>query len=134
MIVLKTSRELAIMNEACKISAGALKTVANAVKPGVSTAELDRLAEEYIRSQGAVPNFKGYHGYPATACISINNEVIHGIPTAKRKINAGDIVSVDTKTGVITDETTGESFQAKPFPEFIENIIEKGGLLASLRG
>ena len=95
MIILKTAKELAIMREACRISAGALKLVGSAVEPGVTTAELDRLAEDYIRSQGAVPNFKNYHGYPATACISINNEVIHGIPTAKRKICAGDIVSVD---------------------------------------
>ena len=95
MIVLKTGRELSIMREACRISAGALKLIGTAIEPGVTTAELDRLAENYIRSQGAVPNFKGYNGYPATACISINNEVIHGIPTEKRKIKAGDIVSVD---------------------------------------
>ncbi len=95
MVVLKTSRELGIMKEACRISAGALQTVGNAVEPGVTTAELDKLAEKYIRSQGAVPNFKNYHGYPATACISINNEVIHGIPSAKRVIREGDIVSVD---------------------------------------
>ena len=95
MVVLKTSRELGIMKEACRISAGALQTVGKAVEPGVTTAELDRLAEQYIRSQGAVPNFKNYCGYPATACISINNEVIHGIPSAKRVIKAGDIVSVD---------------------------------------
>ena len=95
MVVLKTSRELGIMKEACRISAGALQTVGKAVEPGVTTAELDRLAEKYIRSQGAVPNFKNYCGYPATAGISINNEVIHGIPSAKRVIKAGDIVSVD---------------------------------------
>ena len=95
MVVLKTSRELGIMKEACRISAGALQTVGKAVEPGVTTAELDRLAEKYIRSQGAVPNFKNYNGYPATACISINNEVIHGIPSPKRVIKAGDIVSVD---------------------------------------
>ena len=95
MVVLKTSRELGIMKEACRISAGALQTVGNAVEPGVTTAELDALAEKYIRSQGGVPNFKNYHGYPATACISINNEVIHGIPSAKRVLKAGDIVSVD---------------------------------------
>ena len=95
MIVLKTSRELSLMKEACRISAGALKLIGTAIEPGVTTAELDRLAEDYILSQGAVPNFKNYHGYPATACISINNEVIHGIPTASRKIKAGDIVSVD---------------------------------------
>ncbi len=95
MVVLKTSRELGIMKEACRISAGALQTVGKAVEPGVTTGELDRLAEKYIRSQGAVPNFKNYNGYPATACISINNEVIHGIPSAKRIIREGDIVSVD---------------------------------------
>ena len=95
MIVLKTVRELNIMKEACRISATALEIVGKAVEPGVTTAELDRIAEKYIRSQGAVPNFKNYNGFPATACISINNEVIHGIPTAKRKIKEGDIVSVD---------------------------------------
>lgn len=94
MIVLKTGRELKIMKEACRISAGALKLIGSAVEPGVTTAELDRLAEEYILSQGAKPNFKNYNGFPATACISINNEVIHGIP-GKRKIKSGDIVSVD---------------------------------------
>ena len=95
MIVLKTVRELSIMREACRISAGALKLIGQAIEPGVTTAELDRMAEKYIRSEGAVPNFLNYNGYPATACISINNEVIHGIPTASRKIQAGDIVSVD---------------------------------------
>lgn len=95
MIVLKTGRELNIMKEACRISAGALQTAGNAVEPGVTTAEIDRLAEEYIRSQGGEPNFKNYEGYPATACISVNNEVIHGIPSKERKLSAGDIVSID---------------------------------------
>ncbi len=95
MIVLKTVRELSIMREACKISAEALKLIGEAIEPGVTTAELDRIAEKFILSKGATPNFKGYNGYPATACISINNEVIHGIPTAKRKLKNGDIVSVD---------------------------------------
>ena len=95
MIVLKTGRELKIMREACRISAGALQTAGKAVEPGVTTAEIDKLAEDYIRSQGGVPNFKNYEGYPATACISINNEVIHGIPTNKRVLKAGDIVSID---------------------------------------
>ncbi len=95
MIVLKTGRELAIMKEACRISAGALKVIGQAVEPGVTTGELDRLAEKYILSQGGVPNFKNYNGYPATACISINDGVIHGIPSDKRIIKAGDIVSVD---------------------------------------
>lgn len=95
MVVLKTGRELAIMKEACRISAGALDLIGRAVEPGVTTAELDRIAEQYILSQGATPNFKNYQGYPATACISINHEVIHGIPNRNRIIKAGDIVSVD---------------------------------------
>ncbi len=95
MIVLKTSRELGIMKEACSIAAGALQTVGNAVTEGITTAELDALAEKYIRSRGGEPNFKNYNGFPSTACISINNEVIHGIPSKTRKICAGDIVSVD---------------------------------------
>lgn len=95
MIVLKTGRELKIMKEACSISAGALEVAGKAVEPGVTTAEIDRLAEEYIRRRGGEPNFKNYDGYPATACISINNEVIHGIPSEKRKLRAGDIVSID---------------------------------------
>ena len=95
MVVLKTGRELSIMREACRISAGALDLIGRAVEPGVTTAELDRIAEQYILSQGAVPNFKNYQGYPATACISINHEVIHGIPNKNRIIKSGDIVSVD---------------------------------------
>ena len=95
MIVLKTARELGIMREACVISAQALQLIGNAVEPGVSTWELDRIAEEFIRAQGAEPNFKGLYGYPATACISINNEAIHGIPSKKRILKSGDIVSVD---------------------------------------
>lgn len=95
MIVLKTSRELSVMREACRISAGALQLVGKSIEPGISTWELDQIAEKYILSQGAKPNFKGYSGYPATACISINNEVIHGIPSKKRILKSGDIVSVD---------------------------------------
>ncbi len=95
MVVLKTARELAIMKEACVISAQALKVIGEAVEPGVSTLELDTLAEKFIRSKGARPNFKGLYGFPATACISINNEVIHGIPAKNRILRSGDIVSVD---------------------------------------
>lgn len=95
MVVLKTARELSVMQEACRISAKALQLAGKAVEPGVTTAEIDRIAEAYIRSQGAVPNFKNYNGYPATICISINNEVIHGIPSKKRIIKEGDIVSID---------------------------------------
>ncbi len=95
MIVLKTARELNIMREAGRISAGALRVAGMAVEPGVSTGEIDKLAYDYIISQGAKPNFLHYNGYPATACISINDEVIHGIPSKNRIIREGDIVSID---------------------------------------
>ena len=95
MIVLKTSRELKLMREAGRISAKALKLVGEAVKPGVSTAYLDKLAYDYIISQGARPNFLNYGGFPATACISVNNQVIHGIPSKHTILKEGDIVSVD---------------------------------------
>ena len=83
------------MKEACVIAAGALKAAGEAVEPGVSTAEIDRIALDFIKKNGAIPTFKGYNGYPAATCISINDEVIHGIPNKKRIIKAGDIVSID---------------------------------------
>jgi len=95
MIVLKTRREIELMREAGRISAGALKAAGEAVEPGISTAEIDRIAYNYIKSQGAEPNFLHYNGFPATACISVNNEVIHGIPDKKHILREGDIVSID---------------------------------------
>lgn len=95
MIIVKTDKEIAVMRKACEISAQALELIGKAVKPGISTDELDRMAEEFILSCGAKPNFKNYNGYPATACISINNQVIHGIPSKKTILKDGDIVSVD---------------------------------------
>lgn len=95
MIVLKTARELKVMREAGRISAKALQLVGEAVEPGVSTYDLDKVAYDYIKSQGATPGFLHYNGFPASACISINNEVIHGIPSKRRIVHAGDIVSVD---------------------------------------
>ena len=95
MIVLKTTRELSLMKEACRISAGALRVAGEAVRPGISTWEIDRIAYEYIKSQGAEPNFLHLYGFPATACISVNDEIIHGIPSKKRILREGDIVSID---------------------------------------
>lgn len=83
------------MREACRISAAALKLAGEAVKPGVTTGEIDKIAYDFIISQGAEPNFLHYNGYPATACISINDEVIHGIPNRNRVIREGDLVSID---------------------------------------
>ncbi len=95
MIVLKSSRELAIMKEACEISAQALQVAGEAVRPGISTWEIDKIAYDFIIKCGAKPNFLNYGGFPATACISINDEVIHGIPSKKRILQEGDIVSID---------------------------------------
>ena len=107
MIVLKTNRELALMREACRISAGALRVAGEAVQPGVTTEEIDRIAYDYIIKQGAKPNFLNYNGFPATACISINDEVIHGIPSKKRIIKEGDIVSIDL--GAVLDGYNGDN-------------------------
>lgn len=95
MVVLKTSRELSAMREACKISARALKLAGEAVEPGVSTMEIDRVVRKYIESEGATPSFLGYGGFPASACISVNDVVIHGIPHKSIKLKEGDIVSID---------------------------------------
>jgi len=94
MIAIKNSRELREMKEACVISAKALKLGGEAVEPGVTTGEIDRLIRRFIESAGAVPSFLGYGGFPASACISVNGTVIHGIP-GKQIIKAGDIVSID---------------------------------------
>jgi methionyl aminopeptidase len=83
------------MREACRVAAGALRVAGEAVEPGVTTGEIDALARKYIEKQGAIPTFYNYNGYPATACISINDEVIHGIPSNKRVIKEGDLVSID---------------------------------------
>ncbi len=95
MIVLKTSRELSVMRKAGKISQMALKLAGEAVEPGVSTWEIDRIAREYIEKMGAIPSELGYEGYPASTCISINNVVIHGIPSKSVVLKKGDIVDID---------------------------------------
>jgi methionyl aminopeptidase len=95
MIVLKTSRELKIMREAGRIAANALKFAGAAIEPGVSTWEIDRVARRYIEEQGAKPTFLGYGGFPASACVSVNNVVIHGIPKKNHLLRKGDIVSID---------------------------------------
>ena len=95
MIVLKTSRELSIMRKAGKISQKALRLAGEAVEPGVSTWEIDKIVHQYIESEGATPSFLNYSGYPASACISVNNVVIHGIPRKNQILKQGDIVSID---------------------------------------
>lgn len=95
MIVLKSPPEIALMRRAGRILAEVLDSLPGLVKPGLSTLAIDRAVERHIRRRGATPAFKGYRGYPATACVSINAEIVHGIPRADRRLADGDIVSVD---------------------------------------
>ncbi len=94
MIAIKNERELEIMRQACKITAAARALAGDMVRPGVTTSQIDRAVHDYIVSQGAKPSFLHYHGYPASACISVNSTVIHGIPGGY-VLKEGDIVSVD---------------------------------------
>jgi methionyl aminopeptidase len=95
-IELKTDAEIAIMRQASQIVATVLKEIAERVKPGMTTADLDAYAEDRIRELGAKPSFKGYHGFPGSICACINDEVVHGIPRARKVIRAGDVLKVDT--------------------------------------
>lgn len=95
MIQIKDATAIEYMRRSGKIVGETLLMLQEVIKPGISTADLDRLAEEYIIKQGAKPSFKGYYGYPASICTSINEEVVHGIPSTKRILDEGDIVSVD---------------------------------------
>lgn len=95
MITLKSNREIELMTEAGRIVALAHRKVAEAIAPGISTYELDKIAEEAIASCGATPSFKGYNGFPGSICASINNVIIHGIPNKKTILRDGDIISID---------------------------------------
>ncbi len=94
-VTIKSPRELDIMREAGKILAKVHAGLEKELKPGMTTFEIDRIGEEMIRSYGCIPSFKNYNGYPASVCVSINEEVVHGIPSKKRIIEDGDIVSLD---------------------------------------
>ncbi len=95
MVIIKTAREISLMKDACRISANALRLAGEYVKPGVTTFEIDEKVRKYIEKQGATPSFLGYGGFPASACISVNDVVIHGIPSKEQVLKEGDIVSVD---------------------------------------
>jgi len=107
MIELKTDPEIERMRSAAQIAARTLDLIEENIKPGITTGELNRMADEYIRSQGAVPAFLGYHGFPKSICVSIDDEVVHGIPSQKRELRAGQIVSVDV--GTLVDGFNGDS-------------------------
>ena len=95
-IEIKSESEIAIMRKSARIVATVLKEISQMVEPGMTTADLDAYAEQRIRELGATPSFKGYHGFPASICVCINHEVVHGIPSGKKIIRAGDLLKVDT--------------------------------------
>lgn len=111
MIVLKSKREIEIMREAGRVVAETHAFLKEVIKPGITTKELDTLAENFIRSKNAIPGFKGYGGFPGTICASVNEEVVHGIPSM-RELKEGDIISVDI--GSIVEGYYGDS--AKTYP------------------
>lgn len=112
MIIIKTQREVEIMRKAGRIVAGAHDLVKQHIKSGITTKELDEIVEEYIRSCNAIPAFKGYNGFPASICASINEEVVHGIPSSSVKLKDGDIISIDI--GTVYDGYVGDG--AKTYP------------------
>ena len=106
MIIIKSDQEVDLMRESGKVTGFILKELENFIKPGISTADINRFVEDTIRKNGMIPTFKGYCGFPASACVSINEEVVHGIPDKKRILKEGDIVSVDvgsTYKGYVSD-------------------------------
>lgn len=133
-ITYKTAAQIAMMRRAGRLVARTLAEVGAAVRPGVTTADLDRLAERLIRKGGGVPSFKGYNGFPASVCASVNSEIVHGIP-GRRPLNDGDIISLDI--GAIVDGWHGDSAVTVPVgrvtPE-AERLMKAGheALLAGL--
>jgi methionyl aminopeptidase len=106
-IQIKTPGQIAAMREAGLVVSHTLEVLTDAVEPGITTADLDAIAEREIRGAGAVPSFKGYHGYPATICTSVNDQIVHGIPSDTTRLAAGDLISIDC--GAIVDGWHGDA-------------------------
>jgi methionyl aminopeptidase len=121
MIVLKTEREIGYMRDAGKIVGQTMQELKKAIVPGVTTLELDRIAEQYIRRSGAIPAFKGYSGFPANICTSINEQVVHGIP-GSRQLKNGDVVSIDIGTKL--NRYYGDAAITVPVGEVDDVILE----------
>lgn len=115
MIRVKTPKEIECIKKACEVSAGSLAAAGRAIKPGATTAQVDAAVEEYILTHGGTPNFKGYGGFPAASCVSVNDTVIHGIPSKNDVLKEGDIVSVDT--GAIVGGFHGDNAYTFPVGE-----------------
>lgn len=121
MIILKSSKEIEYMREAGKIVAYTHEVLREAIKPGITTQELDEIAEKEIRKHHAIPAFKGYHGFPASICASINEEVVHGIPGLKTLRN-GDIISIDI--GAVYNGYYGDAAKTHPVGEVAEEALK----------
>jgi methionyl aminopeptidase len=119
VIVCRSADELERMKAAGRVVGDVLTELAGLVAPGITTSELDAIAEKRIAAAGATPAFKGYHGYPATICASINEEVIHGIPSGRRVLNEGDILSIDV--GAVLDGYFGDSAITLPVGQVSED-------------
>ncbi len=125
MIIKKSPAEIEAMQEAGRISAKVLRLVGAAVEPGISTAELDAMAERLFKAEGAKPGFKGYGGFPASICASVNEQIVHGIPSRKKILKAGDIISIDT--GAIVDGWYGDNAWTYPVGEVdleVQKLLE----------
>jgi len=94
-VTIKSEREIELMRESCRLLAIVHKEMEEAIRPGMTTMDIDSIGDSVIRKLGCIPNFKNYHGYPASVCVSVNDEVVHGIPSKKRILQEGDIVSLD---------------------------------------
>ncbi|HEY8691784.1 MAG TPA: type I methionyl aminopeptidase [Chloroflexota bacterium] len=112
MITIKSKAEFETMRRAGRLVAETLDKLRTAVKPGMSTGDLDKIAYEHITKHGGVPSFKGYHGFPASICTSVNDEVVHGIPSKRRMVSEGDIISIDC--GAIIDGWHGDAAVTVP--------------------
>ncbi len=124
MIILKTRREIEIMKKAGRLVAQSHELVRKHIKPGVTTKELDRLVDDFLRSQNAIPTFKGYNGFPFAICASVNEEVVHGFPS-ERELREGDIVSVDigaTFEGYVGD--SAKTFLVGEVDEEKKHLVE----------
>ncbi len=120
MIFVKTAEEIELLRESNQLVGKTLGEMAKHIRPGISTLELDRIAEEFIRSHGALPAFKGYEGFPNTLCVSVNDVVVHGIPSAKCILKEGDIVSIDC--GTLKNGFYGDSAYTFEVGEVAEDV------------
>lgn len=121
-IIYKTDDEIELIRESCLLVCKTLAEVASVLKPGVKGKEIDKLAETFIREHGAVPGFKGYQGFPATLCVSVNEVVVHGIPNAEMEFKEGDILSIDC--GVILNGFFGDAAYTFPLGDVQEEVME----------